>query len=94
MVLKFLVLMLAWFGSTLESATPVLLSTPGLNAIRPQIGMASNGDALAAFIEDGYVKSRIKLFEQSWGSLVTLSNRNFFLKASDRLFGEFNSSLD
>lgn len=51
-----------------------LLSTPGVDANSPRIGVDASGNEIAVWIENGYVKSRTRLNEQSWQSIQLVSH--------------------
>lgn len=53
-----------------------ILSTPGVDARSPRVGMDSSGNCIALWIENGFVKSRTRLDGQSWEELLTVSDGN------------------
>lgn len=56
------------------SAPPLVISNAGINASSPQVAMDPNGNAIAIWIEEGYVKSSYLPFGGNWSSpLSTLS---------------------
>lgn len=59
---------------SLLSASPDILSTPGVNASDQQVGIDGSGNTVASWIESGQIKSRTKLVDQDWGAIVSLSS--------------------
>ncbi len=61
-------------GSDIEwTFPPDTLSTSGISAATPRISMDANGDVVAVWIENGFVKAKSKPVNMNWGSAVTLS---------------------
>ncbi len=56
------------------SFPPELLSTEGVNASWPKIGIDPTGNVVAVWMESGIVKSRSKSLMGEWGYAATLSN--------------------
>lgn len=56
------------------SSPPITVSSATLNASDPQIAMDSNGNAVAAWVENGLVKSSNLPVNGSWSTSATLSN--------------------
>lgn len=55
------------------SFPPVTLSSTSVNSSDPQVAMDASGDAVSAWVEDGFIKSSFKLVSGSWAAPVTLS---------------------
>lgn len=53
--------------------SPVILSSTGVNSNDPQIIMDVNGDATAAWVENGVIKASFQPVGMNWGSSQTLS---------------------
>jgi hypothetical protein len=69
MIKHIALLILSWthlFGDALVWEAPQVLSTPGVNASDPRIGMDASGNLVAAWIENGLVTANTQLFEGSW----------------------------
>lgn len=73
--LMFSVFCMSLMGKDLSWGFPVTLSSPDVDASFPQIGMDSFGNATAAWIEDGFVKSRRQPFGGKWSSIMTVSTQ-------------------
>ncbi|MBS0606595.1 MAG: hypothetical protein JSR57_06570 [Verrucomicrobia bacterium] len=55
------------------SSPPTTISSGGVDASDPHIGMATSGDIVAAWLENGLVVSRSKPLSNPWDTLATLS---------------------
>lgn len=62
-------------GNEIEtwSSPPETISSAGLDASDPHLGMAASGDVVAAWLESGLVVSRSKALSNPWDTLATLS---------------------
>jgi hypothetical protein len=56
------------------SFPPVTLSSASLAASDPQIAIDGNGNAAAAWVENGFIKASVKPIGMSWSTAVTISN--------------------
>lgn len=61
-------------AQNLTWASPVTLSSTGVNSTDPRIVIDSNGNAVAAWVESGLIKASQQPVGGSWGTTVTLSN--------------------
>jgi hypothetical protein len=60
-------------GDPVSWATPEVISSEGVDCFEPKVTIDSNGNVLAAWIEDGVVKSRAKPFNGEWSDPSSLS---------------------
>jgi hypothetical protein len=56
------------------SFPPETLSTSGINASDPHVAMDPNGNAVAVWIENGFLKSKSKLVGSDWGAVSIVSS--------------------
>ncbi len=71
------------------SSPPTILSGVTLNGSDPQVAIDSNGDAVAAWIENSLVKSSSKIVNGNWTAEVTVSATN---ASSPRLVSDLNGN--
>ena len=74
----FLVFCFGGFGCQLKGdpvswSHPEVISTEGVDSFEPIITMDSNGNVIAAWIEEGIVKSRTKSLNGEWSYPSNLS---------------------
>src|SRR5437868_4130636 len=60
--------------STFKWSTPATLSSLSVNSSDPRVIIDPNGNIVATWIENGFIKSSTKLVNNNWSSSVTLSN--------------------
>jgi hypothetical protein len=60
-------------GNINWSTPPTVLSGPGLNASDPHVAIDTNGDAVAVWVENNFVKAGSKPVNGNWSTEVTLS---------------------
>ncbi len=53
---------------------PITLSAMGVDASDPRIGIDGNGNGLALWVENGFLKSSTQLVNMTWSAPATLSN--------------------
>lgn len=58
------------------SSPPVTLSSMMTDSSNPEVGIDSSGNAVAIWVEGGFIKSSSILFGGSWDAAVTISNTN------------------
>lgn len=71
------------------SFPPTTLSTSNQNASDPQIAMDASGNVIAAWVENGFIKSEVKPVSGNWSAAVTISNSG---ASSPRIVSDSNGN--
>lgn len=63
-------------GNITWTPSPTMISGAGVNASSPQVAIDVNGNAIAVWVENNFVKSSTKLVNGSWSARVNVSATN------------------
>ncbi len=73
-IISYFLLPLTLTAQSIQWNAPTTISNLGVDATNPQVGVATSGDVVAIWVENGVIKASSLPFNGSWSSITTISN--------------------